>query len=70
MTPSLSASSCALEAGEMVGRIVVGEPGRGPGTRPFDWFVDRPESAVPVPEAARRTFPPVERIFREKVVRI
>ena len=56
----------------MVGRIVVGEPGRGPGTRPFDWFVDRPESAGwrPVPEAARRTFPPVERIFREKVVRI
>ncbi|MGH7587016.1 MAG: plastocyanin/azurin family copper-binding protein [Gemmatimonadota bacterium] len=60
------------EAGGMVGRIVVGEPGRGPGTRSFDWFVEHPESAEwrPVPAAARKIFPPVERIVREKIVRI
>jgi plastocyanin len=60
------------EAGGMVGRIVVGEPGEGPGTRPFDWFVVGPESGDwrPVPEAARKAFPSVERIVREKIVRI
>ena len=59
------------EAGGMVGRIVVGEPGDGPGTRPFDWFVDRPGSSawLPVPEAARKAFPAVERIVGEKIVR-
>lgn len=60
------------EAGGMVGRIVVGEPESGPGTRPFDWFRDRPASAGwrAVPEAARKTFPAVDRIVREKIVRI
>ncbi|MGH7558071.1 MAG: plastocyanin/azurin family copper-binding protein [Gemmatimonadota bacterium] len=60
------------EAGGMVGRIVVGEPGRGPGTRPFDWYADRSgtDDWRPVPEAARKTFPPVDRIVREKIVRI
>lgn len=60
------------EAGGMVGRIVVGEPGEGPGTRPFDQVPVRPDAEEwrPVPEAARKAFPPVDRIVREKVVRI
>ncbi|MGH7563290.1 MAG: plastocyanin/azurin family copper-binding protein [Gemmatimonadota bacterium] len=60
------------EAGGMVGRIVVGEPGQGPATRAFDWYADRPGTGDwrPVPEAARKTFPPVDRIVREKIVRI
>jgi hypothetical protein len=60
------------EAGGMVGRIVVGEPGEEPATHPFDEHPDRPGSEEwrPVPEAARRAFPPVDRIVREKVVRI
>ncbi len=60
------------EAGGMVGRIVVGEPGEGPGTRPFDEVPASPgaEKWRPVPEAARKAFPPVDRIVREKVVRI
>ena len=60
------------EAGGMVGRIVVGEPGDGPGTRPFDWFADRPGSGGwrAVPAAARKAFPSVDGIVREKIVRI
>ena len=60
------------EAGGMVGRIVVGEPGEGPGTRAFDWFAERPKSRDwrAVPAAARKAFPSVERIVREKIVRI
>ena len=60
------------EAGGMVGRIVVGEPGTGPGTRSFDWYVGRTGADAwrAVPDAARRSFPPVDRIVREKVVRI
>jgi plastocyanin len=60
------------EAGGMVGRIVVGKPGRGPGTRSFEWFAGRPEGADwrPVPVAARKAFPPVEQIVREKIVRL
>ena len=46
------------EAAGMVGRIVVGRPG-GPGALAFDYFVDRPatQAWLPVPEAARATFP-------------
>lgn len=59
------------EAGGMVGRIVVGEPGTGPGTRPFDWPLGRTgaDEWRPVPEAARKSFPAVERIVRERIVR-
>ncbi len=58
------------EAAGMVGRLVVGRPG-GPGALPFDYFRGRPGTAgwKPVPEAARRVLPPVERIVREKIVR-
>jgi plastocyanin len=60
------------EAAGMVGRIVVGEPGEGPGTRPFDWYAGRPGTKDwrPVPEAARTAFPPVARILREGAVRV
>ena len=50
----------------MVGRIVVGEPGDGPGTRPFGWGGTR---WAEVPEAARRAFPPVEVILQQERVR-
>lgn len=54
------------EAAGMVGRIVVGEAG-GPGNLGFDYWVGRPgtEGWRPVPDAARRTFPEVERIQDE-----
>jgi plastocyanin len=57
------------EAAGMVGRIVVGRPG-GPGAMPFDYFRGRPgtESWRPVPEAARKTFPSVQAIVRERIV--
>jgi plastocyanin len=58
------------EAAGMVGRIVVGRPS-GPGALPFDYFEGRPgtEGWKEVPEAARATFPPVERIVERRVVR-
>jgi hypothetical protein len=58
------------EAAGMVGRIVVGRPS-GPGALPFDYFKGRPgtEGWKEVPEAARATFPPVERIVERRVVR-
>ena len=58
------------EAAGMVGRIVVGRPS-GPGALPFDYFEGRPgtERWTSVPEAARRTFPAVERILRSRVIR-
>ncbi len=58
------------EAAGMVGRIVVGRAG-GPGAEPFDYWVGRPGTAewLHVPEAARRTFPSVERILAERRVR-
>jgi plastocyanin len=57
------------ESAGMVGRIVVGSPS-GPGTLPFDYFRGRPEARdwVPVPDAARRSFPSVAEIIRRKVV--
>lgn len=60
------------EAGGMVGRIVVGRPGSGPGTRPLDGYVGRSDTAgwQPVPDAARKAFPRPDRIVREKTVRI
>jgi plastocyanin len=57
------------EAAGMVGRIVVGRPS-GPGTLPFDYFTGRVGSAdwLPVPEAARRSFPPIGAILRQRVI--
>ncbi|MCC6608746.1 MAG: hypothetical protein IT515_03590 [Burkholderiales bacterium] len=55
------------EAAGMVGRIVVGEPGDGPGTRPFDYAPDK--HWKPVPQAARAVFPAVSRIVKDGIVR-
>lgn len=54
------------EAAGMVGRIVVAEPGAGAPDRPAGHA--GPWRAIP--EAALRSFPEVERIVREKVVRL
>jgi plastocyanin len=53
------------EQAGMVGRIIVGAPG-GPGALPFDYFRDLPEAAdwLPVPDAARAAFPPIDEIMR------
>jgi hypothetical protein len=58
------------EQAGMVGRIVVGQPS-GPGALPFDYFKGRPGASnwKPVPDAARKTFPAVERIVQSQVVR-
>jgi plastocyanin len=58
------------EAAGMVGRLVVGTPG-GPGAMPFDYFVGRPGSEVwkPVPSAAQKTFPSIETIMQQHIVR-
>jgi len=58
------------EAAGMVGRIVVGRPA-GPGTRPVDYFTGQPgtQDWLPVPDAARRSFPAVEAIVRRRAVR-
>ncbi|MGZ3579256.1 MAG: plastocyanin/azurin family copper-binding protein, partial [Syntrophales bacterium] len=57
------------EAG-MVGRIIVGRP-IGPGALPFDYYKGRPGTTgwLPVPDAAQKAFPSVERIMKEKIVR-
>jgi plastocyanin len=58
------------EGAGLVGRLVVGQPG-GPGALPFDSFKGRPGAGdwLPVPAAAQRNFPAVERIVRERTVR-
>lgn len=50
------------EQAGMVGRIVVGRPPFPPAALPLD--------DPPIPESARATLPPVERIIRDGVVRI
>ncbi len=57
------------EAGGMVGRLIVGQPG-GPGSEPFDWFKGRPEARnwVAVPDPARAMFPPVAEIMRRRSI--
>jgi plastocyanin len=57
------------EMAGMVGRIIVGKP-TGPGSMPFDYFHGKPgaQAWVPVPEAARKAFPSIEQIMREKIV--
>jgi plastocyanin len=49
------------EAAGMVGRIVVGEPEAGPGTRPFGYAPDR--HWKPVPPLAQKAFPPIALIM-------
>jgi plastocyanin len=58
------------ELAGMVGRLIVGKP-TGPGALAFDYFEGHPEAAdwLPVPEAARRAFPQIDRIVREGVIR-
>lgn len=55
------------EMAGMVGRVVVGEPGNGPGTKPFGYAPG--ENWKPIPEAARKVFPPVAEIMRKGTVR-
>jgi plastocyanin len=59
------------EAAGMVGRIVVGKSA-GPGALPFDYFQGSAGTGdwLPVPAAAQRNFPGVERILRERIVRV
>ncbi|MEQ9618372.1 MAG: plastocyanin/azurin family copper-binding protein [Deltaproteobacteria bacterium] len=59
------------EGAGMVGRIIVGKP-TGPGALPFDYYEGRSDTKNwrPVPPAAQKEFPTIERIMREKVVRI
>jgi plastocyanin len=58
------------EAAGMVGRVVVGKP-EGPGALPFDYFKGKAGTGdwLAVPGAAQRSFPGIERILRERVVR-
>jgi plastocyanin len=56
------------EMAGMVGRIVVGNPGDGPGTKPFGYAPN--EHWKPVPEAARNAFPPVAEIMQKGIVRL
>ena len=55
------------EAAGMVGRIVVGKPAAGPGTRPFDYAPDRHWKPVPTP--AQQAFPSIALIMEKSVVR-
>jgi plastocyanin len=52
------------EAAGMVGRIVVGDPGDGPGTKPFGYAPSAHWKVLP--EAARKAFPPVAEIRQKK----
>ena len=54
------------EMAGMVGRVVVGEPGKGPGTKPFGYAPGENRKAIP--EAARKAFPSVAEIMRKGVV--
>jgi plastocyanin len=58
------------EMAGMVGRIIVGRP-IGPGAMPFDYYRGKPGTAdwQPVPEAAQKAFPHIDRIMRERIVR-
>lgn len=51
------------EMAGMVGRIVVGDPGDGPGTKPSGYASD--ERWASVPEVARKAFPSVEEIVKQ-----
>jgi plastocyanin len=56
------------EMAGMVGRIVVAEPGDGPGTKPFGYAPN--EHWKPVPQVARDAFPSVAEIMQKGTVRI
>jgi hypothetical protein len=72
------AEGCAQEAvlailkrlGTCRGESRFTTPGR-PGSRPADYFTGQPgtQDWLPVPDAARRSFPPVDVILRQRVVR-
>jgi plastocyanin len=55
------------EMAGMVGRIVVGEPGDGPGTKPFGYAPGH--HWKPVPDAARKAFPSIDEIVQNGKVR-
>ena len=57
------------EMAGMVGRIIVGQP-TGPGSLPYDYFVNRPQGAkwLPVPAAAAAAFPAIAEIMEKKRV--
>jgi hypothetical protein len=55
------------EAAGMVGRIIVGEPAAGPGTRPFGYAPDRHWKSVPMP--AQQAFPAIALIMEKGTVR-
>ncbi|MGH8745084.1 MAG: hypothetical protein ACREUK_01170, partial [Burkholderiales bacterium] len=52
----------------MVGRIIVGAPGDGPGARPFGYAPDKHWN--PVPEAAQKAFPSIQLILEKGAVRL
>ena len=56
------------EAAGMVGRIVVGDPGDGPGTKPFGYAPSAHWKLIP--DAARKAFPSVTAIMRKETVRV
>lgn len=55
------------EAAGMVGRIVVGDPGNGPGTKPFGYAPSAHWKILP--EAARKAFPSVAEIMHKETAR-
>jgi plastocyanin len=54
------------EAAGMVGRIVVGNPGSGPGARPFNYSPKGKWN--PIPLAAQKQFPSIEEIITKSVI--
>ena len=56
------------EMAGMVGRIVVGDPGDGPGTKPFGYAPSA--HWKPVPEAARKAFPSIAEIMQKETARV
>lgn len=56
------------EAAGMVGRIVVGDPGDGPATKPFGYAPSAHWKVLP--EAARKAFPSVAEIMRKETARV
>ena len=56
------------EMAGMVGRIVVGDPGDGPATKPFGYAPSA--HWKPIPEAARRALPSIAEILRKETVRV
>ena len=54
------------EMAGMVGRVVVGDPGDGPGTKPFGYAPNEHWKAVP--DVARKAFPPIAEIMQQGTV--